>query len=100
MTFWTEPQMTSIHKMLNPRSIAIVGATPRMQYGGRFRRAAPHGTDRIRGYCITPRYAEIMGKESIPAVAHVGKAPTAVAALVSCDRVLDVLPASHPTGAG
>ena len=26
MEFWTEPQMASIHKMLNPRSIAIVGA--------------------------------------------------------------------------
>src|SRR6266404_4431946 len=25
MEFWTEPQMASIHKMLNPRSIAIVG---------------------------------------------------------------------------
>src|SRR5690348_3348893 len=34
MEFWTEPQMASIHKMLNPHSIAIVGATPRMQYGG------------------------------------------------------------------
>src|ERR1700740_1274940 len=34
MEFWTEPQMASIHKMLNPRSIAIVGATPRLQYGG------------------------------------------------------------------
>ena len=31
MEFWTEPQMASIHKMLNPSSIAIVGATPRMQ---------------------------------------------------------------------
>ena len=40
MAFWTEPQMASIHKMLNPRSIAIVGATPRMQYGGRFLAAA------------------------------------------------------------
>jgi len=35
MEFWTAPQIASIHKMLNPSSIAIVGATPRMQYGGR-----------------------------------------------------------------
>ncbi len=35
MTTWTASQLTSIHKMLNPRSIAVVGATPRMQYGGR-----------------------------------------------------------------
>ena len=31
MAFWTEPQMASIGKMLNPRSIAIVGATPRSE---------------------------------------------------------------------
>ena len=28
MAFWTDSQMASIHKMLNPRSIAIVGASP------------------------------------------------------------------------
>ena len=36
------------HKMLNPRSIAIVGATPRMQYGGRFLAAALKAKDRVR----------------------------------------------------
>jgi len=40
MKIWTAPQMQAIHKMLNPRSIAIVGATPRLQYGGRFLAAA------------------------------------------------------------
>src|SRR5437879_9028682 len=50
MEFWTEPQMASIHKMLNPRSIAIVGATPRMQYGGRFLAAALKAKDRVRVY--------------------------------------------------
>jgi hypothetical protein len=48
MEFWTEPQMASIHKMLNPRSIAIVGSTPRMQYGGRFLAAALKAKDRVR----------------------------------------------------
>src|SRR6201998_1015687 len=55
MEFWTEPQMASIHKMLNPRSIAIVGATPRMQYGGRFLAAALKAKDRIRVYAVNPR---------------------------------------------
>ena len=36
MEIWTDSQMASIHKMLNPRSIAVIGATPRLQYGGRF----------------------------------------------------------------
>jgi hypothetical protein len=43
MEIWTDSQMASIHKMLNPRSIAVIGATPRLQYGGRFlsRRSRP-----------------------------------------------------------
>ena len=36
METWTASQLASIDKMLNPTSIAVVGATPRMQYGGRF----------------------------------------------------------------
>ena len=36
METWTESQLASIDKMLNPTSVAVVGATPRMQYGGRF----------------------------------------------------------------
>ena len=36
MAFWTEPQMASIDKMLNPRSIAIVGATGGCSMAGGF----------------------------------------------------------------
>src|SRR5262245_37194658 len=61
MEFWTESQMASIHMMLNPRSIAIVGATPRMQYGGRFLAAALKAKDRVRVYAVNPSYDEIMG---------------------------------------
>src|SRR6266403_1423134 len=70
MEFWTEPQMASIHKMLNPCSIAIVGATPRMQYGGRFLAAALKAKDRVRVYAVNPRYDEIMGVKSYPSVTN------------------------------
>ena len=66
MQFWTAPQMASIHKMLNPRSIAIVGATPRMQYGGRMLAAALKAKDRVRVYAVNPRYDEIMGVNVLP----------------------------------
>ena len=79
MEFWTEPQMASIHKMLNPRSIAIVGATPRMQYGGRFLAAALKAKDRIRVYAVNPRYDEIMGVKSYPSVTDLPEAPDVVA---------------------
>ena len=29
MTTWTDAQLASIDKMLNPKSISVVGATPR-----------------------------------------------------------------------
>ncbi len=100
MEFWTEPQMASIHKMLNPRSIAIVGATPRMQYGGRFLAAALKAKDRIRVYAVNPRYDEIMRVKSYPSVTNLPEAPDLVGIVVPYDHVLDVLQESHRKGAG
>jgi acetyltransferase len=100
MEFWTEPQMASIDKMLNPCSIAIVGATPRMQYGGRFLAAALKAKDRIKVYAVNPRYDEIMGVKSYPSVTDLPEAPDVVAVVVPWDQVLDVLQESHRKGAG
>src|SRR5258705_12300507 len=100
MEFWTEPQMASIHKMLNPRSIAIVGATPRMQYGGRFLAAALKAKDPVRVYAVNPRYDEIMGEKSYPSVTDLPEAPDLVGIVVPYDQVLDVLQESHRKGAG
>ncbi|HET6195738.1 MAG TPA: CoA-binding protein, partial [Acetobacteraceae bacterium] len=100
MEFWTEPQMASIHKMLNPRSIAIVGATPRMQYGGRMLAAALKAKDRVRIHAVNPRYDEIMGVKSYPSVTALPEAPDVVGIVVPYDQVLDVLQESHRKGAG
>jgi acetate---CoA ligase (ADP-forming) len=100
MEFWTEPQMASIHKILNPRSIAIVGATPRMLYGGRFLAAALKAKDRVRVYGVNPRYDEIMGAKSYPSVTDLPEAPDVVAIVVPWDQVLEVLQESHRKGAG
>ena len=64
METWTESQLASIHKMINPESVAIVGATPRMQYGGRFLNAMLKAKDRVRIYPVNPRYEEIMDVKS------------------------------------
>jgi acetate---CoA ligase (ADP-forming) len=100
MELWTESQMASIHMMLNPRSIAIVGATPRMQYGGRFLAAALKAKDRVRVYAVNPRYDEIMGVMSYPRVTDLPEAPDVVGIVVPHDQVLDVLRESHHKGAG
>src|SRR5256885_12859674 len=99
MEFWTEAQMAAIHKMLNPRSIAIVGATPRLQYGGRFLAAALKARDRVRVYPVNPNYDEIQGAKSYPTVADLPEGPDLVAVVVPYDQVLDVLEACHAKGA-
>src|SRR3989475_2427998 len=99
MEIWTAPQMQAIHKMLNPRSIAIVGATPRLQYGGRFLAAALKARDRVRVYPVNPNYDEIQGAKSYPTVADLPEGPDLVAVVVPYDQVLDVLDACHAKGA-
>ena len=47
MDMWTDDQMRSIHKMLNPRSIAVVGASPKGGYGGRLLNAVLKAKDAL-----------------------------------------------------
>src|SRR6202008_5040831 len=78
----------------------IVGATPRMQYGGRVLAAALKAKDRVRGYAVNPRYEEIMGEKSCPRATALPEAPDVVGIVVPYDQVLDVLQESHRKGAG
>ncbi len=98
MTTWTDDQLSSIHKMLKPRSIAVVGATPRMQYGGRMLAAALKAGDRISVYPVNPRYDEVMGVKCYPSVSDLPEAPDVVGVVVSSSQVLDVLKESHQKG--
>jgi len=100
MELWTDSQMASIHKMLNPRSLAVIGATPRLQYGGRFLAAALKAQDRVRVYAVNPRYDEIMGTKSYPSVAALPEAPDLVGIVVPYDQVLNTLQECHRRGAG
>src|SRR5258705_8761592 len=99
MEIWTATQMQAIHKMLNPRFIAIVGATPRLEYGGRFLAAALKAQDRVRVYPVNPNYAEIQAVKSYPTVADLPEGSDLVAVVVPYDQVLDVLEACHAKGA-
>ncbi|GIT70123.1 MAG: hypothetical protein Ct9H300mP27_12270 [Chloroflexota bacterium] len=98
MTTWTDAQLASIDKMLNPKSIAVVGATPRMQYGGRFLNAALKAQDRVNVYAVNPRYDEIQGIKSYPSVSALPEAPDVVGVVVPYNQVLDVLQESHEKG--
>ena len=99
MAYWSESQLASIHKMLNPESVAIVGATPRLQYGGRMLNAMLKAKDRLRIYPVNPRYDEIMETKAYPSVSDLPEAPDVVCIVVPYNRVLDVLKESHERGA-
>jgi acetate---CoA ligase (ADP-forming) len=100
MQIWTDSQMTSIHKMLNPRSIAVIGATPRMQYGGRFLATVLKAKDRVRVYAVNPRYDEIMGIQSYASVTDLPEAPDLVGIVVPYNQVLPTLQECHRKGVG
>ena len=100
MDHWTDSQMGSIHKMLNPRSIAVVGATERMQYGGRFLHSVLRAKDHVNVYAVNPRYQELMGVSCYPSVVDLPESPDLVGIIVPYDRVIPVLKECADKGAG
>ncbi len=101
MAFWTDEQMRSIDKMLNPRSIAVVGASTKSGgYGGRLFDAVLKAKDRVRIYPVNPNYPEIKGLKSYASISDLPEAPDLVGVVVPYDKVLDVLQESHRKGAG
>ena len=87
----TDPTMQAIHRMLNPASVAVVGATERMQYGGRFVRALLRASDRVKVYPVNPKYHEVMGVKCYPSVKELPEAPDVVGIVVPYSRVMSVL---------
>ncbi|HEV7802158.1 MAG TPA: acetate--CoA ligase family protein [Burkholderiales bacterium] len=100
MDMWTEDQMRSIGKMLNPRSIAVVGASAKGGYGGRLLNAVLKAKDRVRIYPVNPNYDEIAGVKSYRSIADLPEAPDLMGIVVPYNKVLDVLKESHQKGAG
>jgi acetyltransferase len=86
--------------MLHPRSVAVVGATPRLQYGGRFFAAMLKSSDRVRLYPVNPRYPELGGVTCYPSIDALPESPDLVGVIVPHDQVMHVLEASHRKGAG
>ena len=86
-----DQEMRAIHLMLNPSSIAVVGATPRLQYGGRFLQAALRASERVKVYPVNPRYEELMGVKCYPTLKDLPESPDLVGVIVPYDRVMGVL---------
>jgi acetyltransferase len=97
---WTEDQLRSIHKMLNPRSIAVVGASPKGGYGGRLLNAVLKCKDRVKIYPVNPNYDDITGVKCYRSIADLPEAPDLVGIVVPYDKVLPVMKECHAKKAG
>ncbi len=101
METWTAAQMKSIQRMLNPRSIAVVGASAKGGgYGTRLMNAVLRSKDRIPVYPVNPNYDEVMGVRAYRSVSDLPEAPDLVGVVVPYKAVLDVLRECHKKGAG
>ena len=98
MEFWSPAQLDAIHRMLNPRSIAVVGATPKGGYGGRLLNAVLRSKDHVRIYPVNPNYEEIAGAKAYPSVTALPETPDLVGVVVPQSKVLPVLRESHAKG--
>ncbi|HEX6511353.1 MAG TPA: CoA-binding protein, partial [Chloroflexota bacterium] len=96
--FWTESQLASIHQLLHPRSIAVVGATERMHYGGRVMSSAMHAADRVRLYPVNPRHQDVFGLKCYPQVTDLPETPDVVCVVVPNEHVMGVLHNCHEKG--
>ena len=61
-------------RLFNPKSVAIIGASPRAgSFGERTQMAMAHFTGNL--YLVNPRYEEIGGLKSYPSVTSLPEAP-------------------------
>jgi acetate---CoA ligase (ADP-forming) len=97
--FWSESQLASIHTMLHPRSIAVIGASPKAgTYGGRVMGSVLKSQDRVPVFPVNPRYEEVMGLRCFPSVEALPEAPDLVIVVVPHGQVVQVLEASSRRG--
>ena len=100
MEMWTADQLGSIHKMLNPRSIAVIGASPKGGYGGRLLNAVLKCKERVKIYPVNPNYDEIADTKCYRSIADLPAAPDLVGIVVPYDKVLPVMQECHAIKAG
>lgn len=83
--------LKAIDIMLHPQSICIIGATQRLQYGGRFLQNLIETKYKGRIYPVNPKYEEIMGIRCYPDVASLPEAPDLAGIVVPYEVIKEVL---------
>lgn len=96
----SDPVIRSIHRMLNPTSIALVGATPRLNYGGRILQSLLRASSRVKVYPVNPKHQEIMGAKCYPSIRELPESPDVVGIVVAHDKVMRALEECADRGVG
>ncbi|MDP8925077.1 MAG: acetate--CoA ligase family protein [Chloroflexota bacterium] len=84
--------VSTVGRMLNPRSVVVVGAseTPGSQGGRLFRYLIKHGFPGSL-YAVNPRASAVMGRPCYSSVADLPETPDLACIMVPSDAVLDVV---------
>jgi len=86
-----DSKLQSIHAMLHPRSIAILGATERFQYGGRFLNNLLTTGYQGKLYPINPRRDEIFGVKTYHSIREVPEPVDLAAIIIPAPAVVGAL---------
>ena len=83
--------MERIEIMLHPRSIAIIGASAKLQYGGRFLNNLLEARYNGSIFPVNPRHEELMGVRCYPDVSSLPEVPDLAAIIVPFESTMTVL---------
>lgn len=98
MDYWNKETLSAIDSMLNPKSVAIIGASENKSYGGRFMAKALSSKGALTVYPVNPNRSEIQGQKAYKSVLDLPEVPDAAAILVPWNFVLPTLEQCHEKG--
>ena len=98
MEYWNKQTKKSIDRMLNPKSVAIIGASDNKSYGGRFMAKALSSEGELRVYPVNPNRDVIQGVKAYKRVLDLPEVPDTAAILVPFNFVLPTLDQCHKKG--
>ena len=87
----------SLHRVLDPKTIAIVGATESSPYAANSRGTLDSDAT---VYYVNPRYPSVFGQATVPDLRSIGTPVDAVLSLMSAERTTDLVEEAAACGAG
>jgi acetyltransferase len=94
-----DPKVRSIHAMLNPQSVAIIGATEKPGYGGNFLKNLLRSGSQARHYPVNPNRTEVDGTRCYPSIEDVPEAVDLAAIVLPAALVVPTFEACAARGA-